>query len=101
MPEYVQIDPESYENTPPPYMDPGNSIAKKKSIIAAKKSIAGPAPKKCSHCGFHPELGGEAHIWPAPRPIDHIRPDHRSFIGYVVLIAVVIFLLFAACKYLP
>ncbi|VDM60771.1 unnamed protein product [Angiostrongylus costaricensis] len=69
----VEVDP----HTPPPYMDPTNSIAKKKSMTMHMV------------------------IWPAPRPPDHIRPDNTKFIGYVILIAVVIFLLFAACKYLP
>ncbi|WKY02119.1 hypothetical protein Q1695_015828 [Nippostrongylus brasiliensis] len=91
--------------TPPPYMDPTNSIAKKKSMIQHKKSVEHTG-KRCEHCGQFAQAPGSSQanpivIWPAPRPHDHIRPDNTKFIGYVILIAVVIFLLFAACKYLP
>ncbi|VDM66537.1 unnamed protein product [Strongylus vulgaris] len=129
----VVLDP----NTPPPYMDPTNSIAKKKSIVMHTQMCVSPNPKileksvehtgkRCEHCGqFAQQQPSMLHIkrtdvlfffvsfdiiillshlvviWPAPRPHDHIRPDNTKFIGYVLLIAVVIFLLFAACKYLP
>ncbi|KAK6745215.1 hypothetical protein RB195_011749 [Necator americanus] len=102
--EYTAVDVDP--NTPPPYMDPTNSIAKKKSMIQHKKSMDHTG-KRCEHCGqFAQQQPGEdtcgrVVIWPAPRPHDHIRPDNTKFIGYVILIAVVIFLLFAACKYLP
>ncbi|KHJ84491.1 hypothetical protein OESDEN_15794 [Oesophagostomum dentatum] len=96
-PEYtaVEVDP----TTPPPYMDPTNSIAKKKSLIMHKKSVEHTG-KRCEHCGQFAAQQPMV-IWPAPRPHDHIRPDNTKFIGYILLIAVVIFLLFAACKYLP
>ncbi|ETN71399.1 hypothetical protein NECAME_14238 [Necator americanus] len=95
--EYTAVDVDP--NTPPPYMDPTNSIAKKKSMIQHKKSMDHTG-KRCEHCGQFAQQQPVV-IWPAPRPHDHIRPDNTKFIGYVILIAVVIFLLFAACKYLP
>ncbi|KAJ1349843.1 hypothetical protein KIN20_005499 [Parelaphostrongylus tenuis] len=93
----VEVDP----HTPPPYMDPTNSIAKKKISAAHshQKASLEHHGRRCQHCGQFSEQ--PVVIWPAPRPPDHIRPDNTKFIGYVILIAVVIFLLFAACKYLP
>ncbi|RCN44860.1 hypothetical protein ANCCAN_09142 [Ancylostoma caninum] len=111
----VDVDP----NTPPPYMDPTNSIAKKKSMIMhSEKQISADFPLSFNKFQRNPwntpgsDVSTVANslnnqhvfsvvIWPAPRPHDHIRPDNTKFIGYILLIAVVIFLLFAACKYLP
>ncbi|CAB3397960.1 unnamed protein product [Caenorhabditis bovis] len=92
-------------NTPPPYMDPANAIAKKKMSRIRKESMSHMKP--CEHCGAPPaaQLANQPHekvlIWPAARPVNHIHQDSRQFICYVFIIAFVIFLLFAACKYLP
>ncbi|CAI5451661.1 unnamed protein product [Caenorhabditis angaria] len=91
--------------TPPPYNDPANAVAKKKMSRIRKESLS--HLKACDHCGALPEaqLKNAPHekvlIWPAVRPVNHIHQDSRQFIGYVLVIAIVIFLLFAACKYLP
>ncbi|CAD6185817.1 unnamed protein product [Caenorhabditis auriculariae] len=89
--------------TPPPYMDPGNVEAKKKMSRIHKESIS--EGKRCDHCGAvqgsPPAPHEKVLVWPAVRPVNHIHQDSRQFIGYVLIIAVVIFLLFAACKYLP
>uniref|UniRef100_A0A8R1HPY4 Uncharacterized protein n=1 Tax=Caenorhabditis japonica TaxID=281687 RepID=A0A8R1HPY4_CAEJA len=110
MPEHHTIDVESVPiNTPPPYMDPANAQAKKKMSRIRKESVLHLKP--CEHCGAPPQAqvqvqaGNLPHqqvlVWPAVRPINHIHQDSRQFIGYVLIIAIVIFLLFAACKYLP
>ncbi|CAP22541.2 Protein CBG01249 [Caenorhabditis briggsae] len=105
---------------PPPYMDPAHAQAKKLQSRLSRESIS--QMKPCEHCGAAPnaqvahlprEQGWfregynflnvffSVFVWPAVRPTNHIHQDSRKFIGYVILIAFVIFLLFAACKYLP
>ncbi|CAO4379544.1 Protein CBG23096 [Caenorhabditis briggsae] len=90
---------------PPPYMDPGNSQVKKQNQRFRQESIR--KMTVCEHCGALPRaqvrnLPSESvFVWPAARPDNSIRQDSRQFIGYVIIIALVIFGLFAACKYLP
>ncbi|ULT87424.1 hypothetical protein L5515_006754 [Caenorhabditis briggsae] len=90
---------------PPPYMDPAHAQAKKLQSRLSRESIS--QMKPCEHCGAAPNAQvahlprEQVFVWPAVRPTNHIHQDSRKFIGYVILIAFVIFLLFAACKYLP
>ncbi|CCA65608.1 LITAF domain-containing protein [Caenorhabditis elegans] len=106
MPEHQAVDIEHVPIvTPPPYMDPANAQAKKKMSRIRKESVSNMKP--CQHCGAPPQAQAanlpheQVLIWPAARPTNHIHQDSRQFIGYVLIIAIVIFLLFAACKYLP
>ncbi|CCD62591.2 LITAF domain-containing protein [Caenorhabditis elegans] len=90
---------------PPPYMDPAHGQAKKNLMRIRQESYS--QLKPCAHCGAAPRaqttnLPSESvFVWPAQRPTNYIRQDSCQFIGYVLVIAVVILLLFAACKYLP
>ncbi|EFP08937.1 hypothetical protein GCK72_016584 [Caenorhabditis remanei] len=90
---------------PPPYMDPANSQMKKEFRRVRQESIR--QMKVCEHCGASPNAqlrnlpAEQVFVWPAARPDNSIRQDSRQFIGYVIIIALVIFALFAACKYLP
>ncbi|CCD65468.1 Downstream Of DAF-16 (regulated by DAF-16) [Caenorhabditis elegans] len=106
MPSQQSIDIESAPIvTPPPYMDPANAQAKKKWARVRQESCS--QMKPCAYCGAAPEAqkamfpNEPVFMWPAQRPTNYIHQDSKQFIGYVLLIAVVIFLLFAACKYLP
>ncbi|PIC26819.1 hypothetical protein B9Z55_019279 [Caenorhabditis nigoni] len=106
MPDHHAVDIENVPIvTPPPYMDPANAQAKKKMSRIRKESVSHMKP--CEHCGAPPQAQAanmpheQVLVWPAVRPINHIHQDSRQFIGYVIVIAIVIFLLFAACKYLP
>ncbi|PAV55958.1 hypothetical protein WR25_14489 isoform A [Diploscapter pachys] len=100
----VKVEDEIEPNTPPPYMDPANAQYKKKMSRIHKQSITVDShSKRCEHCGAYPQLQQpqQVHmIWPPPRPADHIHQDSTKFIGYILLIAVVVFLVFAACKYI-
>uniref|UniRef100_A0A8R1DNH9 Uncharacterized protein n=1 Tax=Caenorhabditis japonica TaxID=281687 RepID=A0A8R1DNH9_CAEJA len=90
---------------PPPYMDPANAAAKKQSQRFRQESIR--KLTVCEHCGALPNAQTrnlpteQVFVWPAVRPDNSIHQDSRQFIGYVLIIALVIFALFAACKYLP
>uniref|UniRef100_A0A1I7T349 LITAF domain-containing protein n=1 Tax=Caenorhabditis tropicalis TaxID=1561998 RepID=A0A1I7T349_9PELO len=90
---------------PPPYMDPANSQARRESQRFRQESIR--KMKACEHCGALPHAQSrnlpaeQVFVWPAARPDNSIRQDSCQFISYVIIIALVIFGLFAACKYLP
>ncbi|VDP35525.1 unnamed protein product [Heligmosomoides polygyrus] len=70
----VDVDP----NTPPPYMDPTNSIAKKKSLIMHKKSVEHTG-KRCEHCGLYAQPPGGLFIFSIIHPSLYrktMSPEH-------------------------
>ncbi|KAF8360012.1 dod-3 [Pristionchus pacificus] len=90
MSDYNKVESEDIEKGP--VDSPPKKVHHKKSVYVHRRT--------CSACGHVSEKETHMDIYPPPRPVTAIHQQNFNFIGYVVVIALVIFLTFVAVKYL-
>ncbi|GMT19107.1 hypothetical protein PFISCL1PPCAC_10404, partial [Pristionchus fissidentatus] len=92
MADYNKVESEDIEKAV------GDEAPPKKHHREHKKSVY-VHRRTCSACGHVSEKETNMEIYPPPRPITAVHQQNFNFIGYVVVIALVIFLTFVAVKY--
>ncbi|GMR42183.1 hypothetical protein PMAYCL1PPCAC_12378 [Pristionchus mayeri] len=90
MSDYNKVESEDIEKAGD--VPPKKERIHKKSVYVHRRT--------CSACGHVSEKETQMDIYPPPRPVTAIHQQNFNFIGYVVVIALVIFLTFVAVKYL-
>ncbi|CAJ0931031.1 unnamed protein product, partial [Mesorhabditis belari] len=97
MPEVYNVPTQkSIDAENPPLIEEPSSPRKKSSFRHHGRH--GSPCEKCGHINT-PTYVYPVEIYPPPRPADRIRPDNRNFIGYILLLAALIFLFYVAVKY--